>query len=136
LAALDHGRGAARLFRLDRIEGAVVPVGPPGAFIRPPGQDAAPPPAWRLGDDDEITAELLVDAGQAQWAVDALGQEALTARRPDGGAVFRVGVTNRPAFRSFVLGFLDHAEILGPAALRQDMIAWLTHFRPGGCEDG
>ena len=24
-------------------------------------------------------------------------------------------MTNRPAFRSFVLGFLDHAEVLGPA---------------------
>jgi predicted DNA-binding transcriptional regulator YafY len=34
-------------------------------------------------------------------------------------------VTNRDAFRSFVLGFLDHAEVLGPPAIRQDLVAWL-----------
>ena len=50
----------------------------------------------------------------------------MAARRPDGSVVFRVGVTNVPAFRSFVLGFLDHAEILGPPGLRDDMVAWLT----------
>ena len=32
-----------------------------------------------------------------------------------GSVVLAVRVTNRPAFRSFVLGFLDHAEVLGPA---------------------
>jgi predicted DNA-binding transcriptional regulator YafY len=35
-------------------------------------------------------------------------------------------VTNRDAFRSFVLGFLDHAEVLGPDELRDDLVAWLT----------
>ena len=60
----------------------------------------------------------------------------MIARRPDGSAVFRVGVTNVPAFRSFVLGFLDHAEILGPPRLRDDMVAWLRRLagpgEPGG----
>jgi predicted DNA-binding transcriptional regulator YafY len=128
LAAFDHGRGEERLFRLDRIGGGVVPTGPAGAFARPPGADAAPPPAWQLGDDDEIAAELLVDAEQARWAVEALGEETVVTRRPDGGVVFRVSVTNVPAFRSFVLGFLDHAEVLGPARLRDDMVAWLSQF--------
>ena len=54
---------------------AVVPDGPPGAFARPPGGEAAPPPAWRLGDDDEITAELLVDADQARWAPKPSGRK-------------------------------------------------------------
>jgi proteasome accessory factor B len=136
LAAFDHGRGEERLFRLDRIEGGVVPTGPSGAFARPPEGDAAPPPAWRLGDDDEITAELLVDAEQARWAVEALGEEAVVARRPDGAVVFRVGVTNVPAFRSFVLGFLDHAEVLAPTRLVDDMVSWLTRISAGGRRDG
>src|SRR5262249_34332865 len=128
--------GEERLFRLDRIEGGVVPTGPSGAFPRPPGGDPAPPPPWRLGDDDEIAAELLVDAEQARWAVDALAEETVVARRPDGAAVFRVGVTTLPAFRSVVLGFLDHAEVLGPARLRDDMISWLQQVSAGGRGDG
>ena len=126
LAGLDHGRGEERLFRLDRVEGPLVVVGPSGSFARPPGGDAVPPPAWRIGDDDEIVAELLVDAQQARWALGALGPDAVRGRNPDGSVVFEVGVTNVGAFRSFVLGFLDHAEILGPPDLRADMVAWLA----------
>ena len=44
---------------------------------------------------------------------------------PDGSVVLAVRVTNRDAFRSFVLGFLDHAEVLGPAELRADLVEWL-----------
>jgi predicted DNA-binding transcriptional regulator YafY len=126
LAGLDHHRGEERLFRLDRLEGSLVVDGPPHAFTRPAGGDTTPRPAWRLGDDDEVMAVLLVDADQARWAVDALGEEAVTERRPDGSILFHVGITNPGAFRSFVLGFLDHAEILGPSDLRDDMVAWLA----------
>jgi predicted DNA-binding transcriptional regulator YafY len=35
-------------------------------------------------------------------------------------------VSNRDAFRSFVLGFLEHAEVLSPPELRDDMVRWLT----------
>jgi len=37
-------------------------------------------------------------------------------------------VNNRDGFRSFVLGFLDHAEVLAPAVLRDDLVAYLTPF--------
>jgi predicted DNA-binding transcriptional regulator YafY len=132
LAAWDHGRGEERLFRLDRVEGPLVVEGDADAFSKPPDGEAAPPPPWRLGEDDEITAELLVDPEQARWATEALGEETVAARHPDGSLTFRVGVTNVPAFRSFVLGFLDHAQILGPPGLRHDMITWLSQFTPGG----
>lgn len=131
LAGLDHGRGAERLFRLDRVEGPLEVEDPPGAFERPPSS-GAPPPAWRVGDDEEVTARLMVDAGQARWAVGELGEQAIAERRPDGAVVFDVTVTNRPAFRSFVLGFLDHAEVLGPPELRRDMVAWLSVVAGGG----
>ncbi len=128
LAGLDHHRGEERLFRLDRVEGAVMADGPPDAFARPAGGDAGPPAAWRIGDDEEVVAELLVDAEQARWALDALGADAVTERRPDGAIVFSVGITNVVAFRSFVIGFLDHAEILGPPGLRADLVAWLSEL--------
>src|SRR3984957_19165574 len=140
LAGLDHHRGEERLFRLDRVEGPLSVEGPPGSFARPPGGDAVPPPAWRIGDDDEIVAELLVDAEQARWALGALGADAVRARGADGSVIFEVGVTNVGAFRSFVLGFLDHAEILGPPDLRADMVAWLAGLacpaNPAGAAGG
>ena len=134
LAGLDTSRGAGgeeRLFRLDRVDGPVVAEGPRDAFDRPSSADAAPPEAWQLGDDDEVVATILVDADQAHWARQALGDEAVKEARPDGSIVCQMSVTNREAFRSFVLGFLDHAEVLDPADLRQDMVDWLAGLAGG-----
>jgi proteasome accessory factor B len=125
LAGLDHTRGEERLFRLDRLVGPLRVEGPAGAFARPAGA-ARPLPPWRLGDEEEVRAELLVDAEQAPWALEALGEDAIASRRDDSSVVFSVAVTDVAAFRSFVLGFLDHAEILAPPSLRQDMAEWLT----------
>jgi predicted DNA-binding transcriptional regulator YafY len=100
-------------------------VGEPEAFARPTGAAGAPPPPWLLGDDTEVGAELLVDAVQAEWAAATVGDASVVERRPDGSVVLRVAVTNRAAFRSFVLGFLDHAEVLGPPEIRQELIDWL-----------
>jgi len=44
----------------------------------------------------------------------------------DGSVVVELPVTNRAAFRSFVLSFLEHAEILDPPELRDDLVAWLS----------
>jgi len=125
LAGFDHGRGEERLFRLDRVEGALAASGLPGAFDRPTVAQAAPPPPWRMGDDDEIPARLWVDADQALWARQALGPGTVREERADGSVVFEVPITSVPAFRSFVLGYLDHAEVLGPPALREDIASWL-----------
>ena len=128
LAGLDHGREGERLFRLDRVAGRVEVDGPAGVFERPAAPDTGPVAAWRLGDDEEIEADLLVDVEQARWAEDALGSDAVVERREDGSLRFRVTLTNVGAFRSFVLGFLDHAEILGPPDLRADMVSWLDRL--------
>ena len=54
-----------------------------------------------------------------------MGPEGVEERRPDGSVVLAVHVTNRSAFRSFVLGFLDHAEVVGPPELRAELVDWL-----------
>ena len=125
LAGLDHARSAERLFRLDRVEGALTATGPAGAFARPDGPQAAPPPPWRMGEDEEQLARLWVDAEQAPWARQSLGESTVAEERPDGSVVFEVPITSPGAFRSFALGYLDHVEILGPPTLRSDMVAWL-----------
>ena len=131
LAGYDHGRGGERLFRLDRVEGEVEPEGPAGAFDRPSGVAAKPPPAWRIGDDEEVTAEVLADRDQARFVRDSLEGEGSEESRPDGSVVFRFPVRSAASFRSLIFGFLDHVEVLGPPALRSDVVEWLEAIAAG-----
>ena len=131
LAGFDHDAGEERMFRLDRVESEVEPAGDGGAFT-PPAHLGAQPPPWELGGDEALIARLLVDAEQAAWAASHVGPEAVEEWRPDGSVVLAVRVTNRDAFRSFVLGFLEHAEVLGPPELRADMVDWLERLAGTG----
>ncbi|MHB8670916.1 MAG: helix-turn-helix transcriptional regulator [Acidimicrobiales bacterium] len=134
LAGWDHDAGEDRSFRLDRIESEVSVGEETGAFSRPPGPPGAPAPPWQLGNEPMARARLAVDGDQAGWAVGQLGPAAVRERNEDGSVVLEVEVTNRPAFRSFVLGFLDHAEVLGPPDLRNEVVSWLEQLaaQPGG----
>jgi proteasome accessory factor B len=126
LAGFDHGRQAERLFRADRVSGPVDLELEAGTFTRPPGAPAGPPPPWRLGDDDEVLVELRVDATQAEWVRSLAGPGAVTGTGADGATYFKLAVTNRQSFRSFVLGLLDHAEVIGPPEVRHEVVAWLA----------
>jgi proteasome accessory factor B len=128
LTGHDHDRGAVRVFRLDRIVGQVE-VLPGPRFARPetdlPGGPVEP---WRLGEGDPITARLAIDASQAPWVVDHLGSDAVVEQRQDGSVVVELPVTQRDSFLSFALTFLEHAEVLAPPELREEMIAWLEEL--------
>jgi len=134
LAGFDHGAGEERLYRLDRVGGPIGGEGPAGAFDRPAAAVAKPAPAWRLGEDDEVVVELVVDAVQARWAEAEFGPDSVRSRREDGSVIFAVPVTNTAAFRSLVLGFLDHAEVIGPPTLRDDMVTWLAGIVAGASD--
>ena len=126
LQGFDAHRGGERLYRVDRIEGPVEPVGPPGAFARPAvTKRATPPPPWLLGDEVRFVARLWVDAGQADFAR-AQGATEVEELRPDGSVVLAVPVANPEAFRSFALTLLDHAEVLGPPEARAELAKWLA----------
>ncbi|MGH9211757.1 MAG: helix-turn-helix transcriptional regulator [Acidimicrobiales bacterium] len=125
LSGHDHARAASRIFRLDRIDGEVEVLDGP-RFTRPTSDaPGGPVDPWRLGDGDPVMARLLVDGSHAPWVVDYLGPEALVEHRGDGGVVVELPVTNRDSFRSFTLTFLEHAEVLDPPELRDDLVAWL-----------
>jgi proteasome accessory factor B len=125
LTAHDHDRGEERNFRLDRIRGEVL-LDEPGTFRGPAATAASEPDQpWAYGDGEAVTAVLRVDAEQARWALDQLGVDSVIDSADDGSMTFAVPVTSWPAFRSFVLSFLDHAEVLEPAELRADLVAWL-----------
>lgn len=131
LTAYDHDRGQERNFRLDRIRGEVVLDGP-GTFRGPAATaPVEPDQPWAYGDGMAVTAVLRVDAEQARWALDQLGVDSVIGTEADGSTTFAVPVTSWPAFRSFVLSFLDHAEVLEPADLRADLVSWLRTVTEG-----
>ena len=124
LTGYDHLRDEERSYRLERIEGGVratdlPPFEPPSTAV--PGQARG---AWELGADDPVTARLRVDGPQAPWVAQHVGPDRVVASDDDGVEV-ELPVTNRAAFRSFVLSFLEHAEVLDPPELRDDVVAWL-----------
>ncbi len=129
----DRDRDAPRAFRVDRIDGDAE-LGRAGAFTPPEGIDPADyvrADPMTYGEDQPVDAHVLVDAPRAGWVVDQLGQEAVLERRPDGAVVVALPVVNRAAFRTWVIDLLDHAEVLSPPELRDDMVAWLDAVASG-----
>jgi predicted DNA-binding transcriptional regulator YafY len=125
VTGFDHDRGGERHFRLDRVQGEVR-LGPAGGFTLPstivPGVRLAP---WELGEGAPVTARVLVDAAQAALARTMVGPDVEVEERPDGSVVVALPVTSPDGLRSFVLGFLDHAEVLDPPERRDEIVAWL-----------
>jgi proteasome accessory factor B len=126
LTGLDHERDDVRSYRLDRIDDDVTAEGRAKAFDRPDDvRSGAERQPWELGDEPPIEARLLVDADQAGYAVHLVGEDAVAERGDDGSVVLVLPVSNPLAFRSFALTFLEHAEVLDPPELREDLIAGL-----------
>jgi proteasome accessory factor B len=132
LTAFDRDREEERNFRLDRIAGTVVLDAPATATGPDPVAAGGTAHPWAFGEGEAVTAVLRVDGEHASLALDQLGQEAVIDVAADGSTTFAVPVTSWPAFRSFVLSFLDHAEVLEPAELRSDLVAWLQALASGG----
>lgn len=131
LSAFDVDRGEARNYRLDRIVGDVR-LDAPNSFTQSPGTTTTPDlDPWGYGPGEPITAVLWIDPSQAHFAIEVLGQDSITDRHEDGSVTFGVEVTSWPAFRSFVLSFLDHAELIGPSALRNQFVEWLDDIAEG-----
>jgi predicted DNA-binding transcriptional regulator YafY len=123
----DQERQAPRAFRVDRIEGTPS-CGDAGAFVTPPDVDPAEylrADPLTYGDEQPVQGQVLVDASRAGWVVDELGEAAVIERRADGAVIVELSVVNRAAFRTWVLGLLDHAEVIAPEELRGDVVEWL-----------
>ena len=126
LSGFDHLRGEERNYRLDRIDGPVEPVEAPRFDVPAtsvPGQARG---TWELGAEPPVRARVRIEGPAASWAVQHVGPDHVVSEEADGSVVVELPVTNRAAFRSFVLSFLEHAEILEPPELRDDLVAWLS----------
>ena len=114
-------------------------AGADGAFERPAGfdpRDAFPPDAKRFGVDATPT---VADGRGARSTPTApalvereLGARPRVRRDPSGAVVVEVPCVNAGAFRSWVLGLVDHAEVLAPPAVRADVVEWLRAMAGAG----
>ena len=123
LTGHDHSRDGTRMFRLDRIESEVELDAPGSARVLVEDRRSTARP-WELGTGRPTMVELRVDADHIPFAQRSLGPPSGRSAA-DGWADFTVPVRNTDAFRSFVLGFLDHAEVVAPSSVRDELVDWL-----------
>jgi len=127
LVGFDRDKEASRTFRVDRMEGQPA-VGDPGSALVPDDFDpeaALPEEPWRMGEEEVVRVDVLVDPGLAPLVVAEVGESTVHARRDDGSVVVRLEVTNVAALRSWVLELGEHAEVLAPDSVRAGMVSWL-----------
>jgi proteasome accessory factor B len=132
----DDGAGEARSFRLDRVEGEMTAGEPGSAEVDlDPAENPLQLDGWALGDDDPVEARVRIASAQARVAVAQVGLDVPAVWEEDGSVVLTLPVRRSEGFLSFVLGFLDDAEVLEPAELRDELIDWLravaTEAEPG-----
>lgn len=127
LTGFDRTRGDRRTFRIDRLDGPIT-SGPPDSYERTVDAGGPRMEPWRHGDDEPMRARVRLDAQQAALSRHEFGLDSIWLDLPDGSAEVEMIVSNRRAFRSFVIGFLEHAEILEPQELRDDIVEWLKSF--------
>jgi proteasome accessory factor B len=136
----DHDRGEQRTFRVDRFDAGTdgsegIEVGEAGSFERPASFDpraAFPADPKRIGHspDDGVEATVRISAMRAAAVEREVGSDRVISRDGDG-VVVRVPASNMPAFRSWVLGLLDHAVVLDPPEVRREIVDWLTAIVDG-----
>lgn len=124
----DRKRSAIRTFRVDRINGTI-DVEAPGAFERPPDFDpreAFPADPKLIGQDaHDVDALVRVDAVRAAAVERELGSERVRRRGEDGSVDVAVPAANLDAFRSWVIGLVEHAVVLDPPEVRNHVVEWL-----------
>ena len=65
---------------------------------------------------------VAVDPDQAAYLHHLIGED---SKQYDQTSVVTFQVRNREGFRSFILTFLEHAEVLDPPEARADIVSWL-----------
>lgn len=128
----DHARDAQRTFRIDRFdEGADgITLAEAGGFERPDSFDprsAFPADPKQIGHaaSDGVEAVVHVDAVRAAAIEREVGADRVVDRLDDGSIRVRVPASNITAFRSWLLGLLDHAVVLEPPEIRSAVVEWL-----------
>src|SRR5437763_1849493 len=120
----SHERGALRVFRLSRIRGKVAYASKAEHDFKRP-RDFDPRPYanwadWQFGDPVD-TAEIHVSEGIG-WQIERhFGRFGTVEPAPDGGVIFRTEYASARQLAAWVLGLGEHARVLAPAALADEV---------------
>lgn len=126
----DVDAAEVRTYRPDRIEGDVTMDGS-AVFERPLDFDARtafPADPRLLGGEFDARALVRVDAARAVRAMESARPEEVVAQHPDGSVELDVPCANLDAFRSWLFGFGEHAEVVGPPEVRTAVVEWLEQM--------
>jgi predicted DNA-binding transcriptional regulator YafY len=122
IAGLDRSRPGRKTFRVDHIEGDVT-VGERGAFAVPADfvlAEALPVEPYEMAPGDPIEVDVWLDAVMGPRAAGDVIE-----RRGDGSVVVRLRVASIPGLRSWLLGMRDHARVVAPDAVVDEIRVWL-----------
>lgn len=128
VAGLDRTRNGRRVFRVDRIDGEVS-TGDAGAFETPVDFDlstAMPVEPFAMAPDPPVDVDVLLDALMSARAVGEIVE-----RRDDGSVVVRLSVSSVPGLRSWLFGMRDHARVVGPPSVVDEIRSWLRAMVEG-----
>ena len=132
----DGLRGERRVFRVDRVEGAIgvsdttdfeLPIDFDPARAVPTERDM-----MAEGEGEADTAVVRVDAVVATRVAGELGEAAIVRLLDDGSTEFAVPCRNLAAFRTWLLAMVDRAEVIEPAHVRAHIVDWLTDLERAG----
>jgi proteasome accessory factor B len=117
----DHARADARVFRLDRIAGAVR-LGEPATVPPTPGLELRHMVAESQPADAGVTATIRVRAGAGYEL-----RRRATSTTPDGdNDVLEVPFSDRRRMADLVAGYGSSAVVTDPGELRDEVVATLT----------
>jgi proteasome accessory factor BC len=121
-----HDRDALRVFRLSRIRGKVAYATKAEHDFRRPTREEFDPrdyasrAAWQFG-ETQGTAEIRVSERIAWQVTRHFGRFGEVTPADDGAVVFSTPYANRRMLVSWVLRLGEHARVLGPAELEEEV---------------
>ena len=142
VATWDIKVGQLKTFRVDRITGKPQIVkhdGNTDLYSGLPSLSLESLPApWEAGDEPFISVQIAVDpfylsrsGSEIDFDSIAKDNSVILEQREDGFVVLELKVANQDAFRSWLLGMLDHVELISPLTLRQELLKWLEEMASG-----
>jgi predicted DNA-binding transcriptional regulator YafY len=127
LVGFDRGVADMRIYRADRIEDDIE-TDAGGAFTVPADFRAdsyLEDRPWDYGEGRATDVVVQVDPGYEVGFCQAVGPEARVEQTADGGTRVTIRAIEIRAVVSFVLGFLDHVQIVEPPEARDAVVAAL-----------
>lgn len=135
LVGLDRDRGAARVFRLSRIVGAVTVVGEPRAFTVPAGVD--PRAMVESAQEAEARTAWLAVAPGRGGALRARAQDlAGGPQPPPGWDLVAVPFTRASDLADEIVSYTDAVVVLEPESLRESVLRRLRDAVAAWRNDG